>query len=106
MSVNVPPPSLRYTLETLPAPDLAREEDVEVAVVVVVAPRHGAVIHADQGRADVGKQSAAVVAVHPWKWCPGPLATREEDVEVAVVVVVAPGDGAVVGTGKCRVRCQ
>ncbi len=41
MSVNVPP-LLRYTREINPDPSKSRQEDIQIAVVVVVTPGHGA----------------------------------------------------------------
>ncbi len=79
---------------------LAREEDIEVAVVVVVAPSDGTPVNVGQSRFDLGERARAVIPVDPgiaFNICVGDA--REEDIEVAIVVVVTPRDGAIINAG-------
>ena len=71
----------------------AGEQQVEVAVAIVVTPGDGALLDGRQARGDVGEGAVAVVAVDSHDPSTvGP--TLNGDVQVAVVVVIAPGHGA------------
>ena len=72
----------------------AGEQDVQIAVVVVIAPDDRAVQDVLQPRADVGEESA-FPAVHLGAIAEIGGLAGQQDVQVAVVVVVAPGDRAV-----------
>ena len=71
----------------------AAQQDIEVAVTVVVAPLDGTFLDARQPGLD-GDEGAAVVAIETGHGL-GPALTDQKDVEIAVRVVVACREGAV-----------
>src|SRR2546425_502192 len=66
--------------------DLAHEEEIGPAVVVVIAPGTETIVEAPEEPTGVGEGVCAGVAI---EFCAERIATAEEDVEPAIVVVIS-----------------
>src|SRR5580765_1776759 len=70
-------------------------ENVEITIPIGIAPSGGAPVGADQGLADVGKNTVAVIAINSRGDAHAShTQAGQKDVQVAVIVVVAPNRGA------------
>src|SRR6185369_9567593 len=68
------------------------DHDVQVPVIVVVTPRDGPCPDAGESRADIGKGGvySAAIPVQLRELC-SPGQTGDQDIQIAVVVVITPG---------------
>ncbi len=83
------------------AADPAGQQQIEVTVIVVVAPYCCALVGCSQTDAAV-HEDAAVVAVNAARTVVAGVDPDDHQIEVAIVVVVAPGDGALGNAGEAR----
>ena len=72
---------------------IAGQQDVEASIIVIVAPRHGAVAHVREGARLRRECAVALIAVEIRGNTP--VVAAVEQVEVPVIVVITPGDVAV-----------
>ena len=68
----------------------AGNEDVEVAILVVVRPGHVTLLHIRQTSTAIGK-GAGIVPVEPADGTTTAVSAGEEEIEVTIVVIVPPG---------------
>ena len=70
---------------------VAAQHQVKVTVVVIVTPRHRAVGHTGQWAVRVTKGTSALIAIEPSYIVAPALAASEQQIGVAVIIIIAPG---------------
>ena len=82
---------------------ISREQNVEIAVVVIVPPSHGAKVNSSQPGANIAKDASGILIDFGDGVTPA-IHSREQNVEIAVVVIVTPGRGTVINPGQAGVN--
>ena len=75
---------------------LTRKQEVEVAVVVVIAPSHISVAHRDQTGVLVRYQHATVIIVEQALGFPTAILTHDSKVEIAICIDIPPTHSSLV----------
>ena len=85
-----------------------RNEEIKVAVVVVISPRGGerkAAVRDDTHSQDCGESAGAVVVVEKFVFDRGRAAIGRDQIKITIVVIIAPGPGkrsAMIGNNISR----
>ena len=81
----------------------AVDQQIGIAIIVVVPPGDGAVGDADNALIDIGKIAAAIIAIEEGGGDKGAGVARDENIFVAVAVIVVPGNSAIAHAHDCSV---